>query len=289
MELPLPPFNLTPVQERCAAAATAEDDDDSDNDALHILRDINHIYHTYRDDIENAIDTYKVDTASELTWNDMSHHEETIYEADCSELKSFINNQAFKPRLVSTITESEWRRPIDAIWIRRWKPTSDGKRLCKSRLCARGCFDSQKHLVSRTSSTATRLSQKLLMSRCANNSAWTCESWDVSTAFLQGISFDDIPKFARALKMDIPLVDRYVYLTVPGNVWYHLLQLGFITREQYQQARLGRLVLQCVKCVYGLVDAPLLWAMALRYHMQVVMGGVSSTYDENTFIWRSPT
>ena len=229
MELPLPPFNLPPVQERCAAAARPDDDDE---ESLHANKDIHNIYHTYRTDIDAAIQSYKVDTASELSWQDMHKHEETIYEADRAELKSFIDNQAFTPRLVSTIGEHEWRRPIDTIWIRRWKPMSDGKRICKSRLCARGCFDSQKHLVGRTSSTATRLSQKLLMSRCANNPAWTCESWDVTTAFLQGISFDDIPKFARALKMDIPLVDRIVYLTVPGNVWYHLLRLGFITREQ---------------------------------------------------------
>ena len=125
------------------------------------------------------------------------------------------------------------------------------------------------------------------MSQCANHPEWTCESWDVTTAFLQGIAFEDVAKYAEALKIDIPLVERHVYLVVPGNVWYHLYKLGFLTREQYHLARLGLLILQCTKCVYGLVDAPLLWALALRYHFQVVMGGVPSVFDENTFIWRA--
>ena len=54
----------------------------------------------------------------------------------------------------------------------------------KSRLCARGCFDSQKTLLSTLSTTATRLSQRILVSAAANEDL-DCESWDISGASLK--------------------------------------------------------------------------------------------------------
>ena len=56
---------------------------------------------------------------------------------------------------------------IDARWVRKWKKLADGKKKVKSRLCARGCLDRQKDLLTTRSTTATRLSQRLLLSLAA--------------------------------------------------------------------------------------------------------------------------
>ena len=61
----------------------------------------------------------------------------------------------------------------------------------KSRLCARGCFDRQKYFIERHSSTATRLSQRMVVSSSLTNTIYnptsdptdvTVESFDISTA-----------------------------------------------------------------------------------------------------------
>eukprot|EP00959_Pyramimonas_sp_CCMP1952_P423649 8874217-Pyramimonas_sp.AAC.2 len=57
---------------------------------------------------------------------------------------------------------------IDAAWVRRWKKMYDENNnmyyIIKSRLCGRGFLDSQKNDFMRHSSTASRLSQRMVAS-----------------------------------------------------------------------------------------------------------------------------
>ena len=108
---------------------------------------------------------------------------------------------------------------MDATWVRRWKNAANGW-IVKSRLCGRGFLDSQKGLIQRRSSTASRLSQRIAASLGVIEDM-VMESWDVSNAFLQGLSFDTLKTQAKKLGMEPMSVERKVYLDPPANVWRH--------------------------------------------------------------------
>ena len=156
---------------------------------------------------------------------------------------------------------------------------ADGSRKVKSRLCARGCFDSQKESLSTRSTTATRLSQRILMSTSATQD-FDVESWDISGAFLKGLTFDQIRELLRARGISAPT--RKVALVVPLNVWRHLAACDAIF--QVPEERINDYVLMCLKPVYGLNDAPLAWQLCLHQHFEST-GGTASLMDENLFYW----
>jgi len=63
--------------------------------------------------------------------------------------------------------------------------------------CGRGFLDVQKGKIDRHSSTASALSHRLGITITAQNLDWILESFDISTALLQGMRFRDIQKRAR--------------------------------------------------------------------------------------------
>ena len=96
--------------------------------------------------------------------------EEEIYEnwqlvdkADRSELEQFVTERIWKFKRVA-----DAKNIIDAIWARKWKwycpPNGTKERRVKSRLCARGFLDAQGKSLTTRAPTATRLSQRLLVS-----------------------------------------------------------------------------------------------------------------------------
>ena len=153
-----------------------------------------------------------------------------------------------------------------------WRP--------KSRLCARGCLDSQKELLSTRSTTATRLSQRMLLSTAANSS-WEIESWDVSGAFLKGLSFDKVREILQSKGITTPV--QRVAVMAPANVWRHLG--NFSSAFRIDLSKTHEYVLYCLKPVYGLNDAPLAWQLCLRGHFEE-QGGRASLLDENLFYWK---
>ena len=102
-----------------------------------------------------------------------------VEQSDAAEVSQFVETKSFKKMHRSALTSDVV--VIDARWVRKWKRVSDGSRKVKSRLCARGCFDSQKESLSTRSTTATRLSQRILMSTSATQD-FDVESWDISGA-----------------------------------------------------------------------------------------------------------
>ena len=139
----------------------------------------------------------------------------------------------------------------------------------------------------KSASVASRLSQRLLLSNAARH-GFDIESWDISAAFLRGLTFKEVERIAAKLGVPSPLTERDVVVKLPGNVWYHLHQKKFISDRQYQEARAGRLGMLLKKCMYGLKDAPLLWQLALRYHLITYMGAIVSCYDDNHFYFKEP-
>ena len=73
------------------------------------------------------------------------------------------------------------------------------------------------HLTAR-STTATRLSQRLVLYMAATFD-FECESWGVSGAFLKGFTFDKARKLLQQKGMLVPV--RNVVI-IPPKVWQHL-------------------------------------------------------------------
>ena len=115
------------------------------------------------------------------------------------ELKQFITFDVFTVDRRSSLPRGS--DVVDCVWFRKWKqkPT-----IVKSRLCSRGCFDKQKYTIERHSSTTTRLSQRIVLSMgqiedSGKDDPIGTESWDISSAFLQGLKYSDLMKTARKL------------------------------------------------------------------------------------------
>ena len=122
-----------------------------------------------------------------VTEEDMRKHFKEIEEADRKELQAFVTHKVFACR---ARVQMENGNIIDATWVRKWKWDPQLKRfVVKSRLCGRGFLDQQKHEIQRRSSTASRLNQKLIVNTSQTHPGVALESWDMSTACLQGLSF----------------------------------------------------------------------------------------------------
>jgi hypothetical protein len=224
---------------------------------------------------------FRVDSDTDsLTEADLVKHWREVEAADRKELKQFLDQQIFKLRHINSLDTDEGSF-VDAIWIRKWKRLPDGSYIIKSRLCARGYLDCQKHLIPTRSTTATRLSQRILVS-VSVLLGFDLESWDVSGAFLKGFNFDRLAEIAAKLGHTLP--KRKVLLKPPANVWRHFNDLGSkalsIRLQNHQEY-----FLELLKAMYGLVDAPLAWQQCLHEFLIEDLQGQQSLFDENFFIW----
>ena len=223
--------------------------------------------------------SFKVDTETDIIGEeDVFPIWEQVEEADKKELRQFIETKSF--RCVALNTLSEDTVVIDATWVRKWKRKADGSIVVKSRLCARGCFDPHREHLTTRSTTATRLSQRIVLSTAACN-RMNCESFDISGAFLKGFTFEKVRQLLRARGIVSPV--RRVVVIPPPNVWRHLAEAD---RSFEVHGNFGVYGLACDKPVYGLNDAPLAWQLCLHEFLKK-HGGVPSLMDENLFIWRT--
>ena len=144
----------------------------------------------------------------------------------------------------------------------------------KSRLCARGFLDPQKQELPTRSTTATRLSQRIVLS-VASTHDFILASLDVSGAFLKGLTFEKIRQILAQKGVSSP--PRRVVIVPPPNVWRHLTSFNeefYVSEEDY-----GAYGLECLKPAYGLADVPLAWQMTLHQFLEE-HGGVQSLLDD---------
>ena len=225
----------------------------------------------------------KVDKDSDLlTEQEVFDNWDDVEKADREEIIQFVIEKVWRARHVNSLDGST----IDAIWVRKWKYIRDDlgvvvSRKVKSRLCARGYLDSQKTQIAKRSSTATRLSQRLLLALSVLL-GWDVESWDASGAFLKGFPFAQVSEELR--KRGIKTPRRRVYVHPPSNVWRHLrgipnsgINIGAIQCVWF--------VLECLKAMWGLNDAPLAWQLCLAQFFLVTMEGRQSLFDECFYFW----
>eukprot|EP00971_Amphidinium_carterae_P241802 4801397-Amphidinium_carterae.1 len=86
-------------------------------------------------------------------------------------------------------------------------------------------MDSQLPYLSTYASTASRLSQRLIISIAVTN-GFELKTVDISTAFLQGFSWKRMDSILRDLRVPKEKMHRQCFITVPGNVWFHLRKHG---------------------------------------------------------------
>ena len=174
-----------------------------------------------------------------------------------------------------------WTSVLDAVWVRKRKRMPDGSVVVKSRLCIRGFLDPQKWFLPTRATTASRLSQRLLMS-VASLMGWQVESIDVGNAFLQGFSFDMMASALRSRGLT-PVENRSVILEPPANVWRHFRELPGC-KWLVSDKDIGQYVLKLIKAMYGLNDAPLAWQMCVSDFL-AGLGARPSIFDENLHMW----
>eukprot|EP00971_Amphidinium_carterae_P150678 2987292-Amphidinium_carterae.1 len=223
-----------------------------------------------------TIHDFKVDgTTDLLSEEELRLHEQDVIEADGNEISSFAKHDVF---------EEVWKQstPIDSklldcVFVRKWKRKQDGSKVLKCRLCARGFMDAQLPYLNTYASTASRLTQRLIVSLAVVYN-FDLRTMDISTAFLQGFSYEFMDQILKELKVPRNQIAREVFISVPGNVWFHLKKLGFQGDDS------GQWVLRLKKAMYGLADAPQMWQYALRWTLSQ-LGGIASSMDECFLFW----
>ena len=190
-----------------------------------------------------------------------------------------MHHECFEKCLKKNMTTNN---SVDGTWVRRWRKTVvDGVEVwvIKSRCCGRGFLDRQKNFIQRHSSTASRLSHRMICTLFAIMPEAEMEIWDITAAFLQGLKFSELEEKAKELGIETNEV-RTVYFRPPANVWRHLNCIK--GSKIYVDLNWTALyVLLLLKPIWGLVDAPLLWQLALLHVLIKQCGGVSSYFDVN--------
>ena len=99
---------------------------------------------------------------------------------------------------------------VNDTWDRTWKFSEERGWLVKSRLCGCGFLDTQRFDVQRHSSTASRLSQRIILS-IGQQMGFEFRSLDVSNTFLQGMRFDELEASAKKLGIEIRTKRRAMF------------------------------------------------------------------------------
>ena len=223
---------------------------------------------------------YRVDEDTDVLGEDrVLENWPDFEESDKAELKQFVDEKVFQKVKLDELPEDVVL--VDATWVRKYKRLSSTSLKAKSRLCARGFLDPQKQELPTRSTTATRLSQRLVLSLTATHN-FDIRSWDVSGAFLKGFSFAKVKAVLQSKGISSP--KRSVVIIPPANVWRHLASMdaSFGIGEGQQ----GLWGLECNKPAYGLNDAPLAWQLCLHESLEI-SGGTQSLLDENLWFWKA--
>lgn len=129
--------------------------------------------------------TFEVYTVSEenreLTQEEVRENWPDVLAAIRRELKSWIREKACVPRRRAEVS----KKGMSSRWVFNWKPGLP----VKARLVLRGFLDPQVNQLYTASATASSAAHRVLCSWAVNNNHKVV-SYDISTAFLQGLSLE---------------------------------------------------------------------------------------------------
>ena len=180
-----------------------------------------------------------------LTEQETLEHSTEVLQAMLDELNTWNGFRCFK-----RIKKSETKCIIDTKWVLKWK-LKGGVRHIRARLCLRGFKESGCDNDTNHSATASRLSQRLLVSETVLRS-WVLASTDIPKAFLQGVSYQELADTTNK-----PLRDVSFTLNIQGTTCLRQIK-GFEDFDPRSE------VLHCLKPGTGCRDAPRCFSMQLR-------------------------
>ena len=221
---------------------------------------------------------FRVDQeTANLTDRDLVELWPQVEAGDRKELESFVTHDVFQLMKKA----NAWTSVLDAIWVRKKKRQPDGSLVVKCRLCIRGFLDPQKWFLPTRATTASRMSQRMLLSIAALMN-WNVESLDVGNAFLQGFSFEMMTEALKKRGLS-PVEHRQVLLEPPANVWRHFRAIKNC-KWRVEDSDISEYLLRLIKAMYGLNDAPLAWQMCVSDFLSE-LGAKPSIFDENMHLW----
>ena len=194
-----------------------------------------------------------------LTPAQVDENWESVEKAMLEELLTWKKHQCFsrKPR-------AEARNIIDTKWVLKFKheqastdaqaststTTAQTKRVIRARLTVRGFKDRDRSTIDTYAGTSTRYSQKLICSEAVRQ-GWDIATTDISKAFLQGVTYEELAKKTgdaqREVNFYLPQRQIHILRKVPG----------------FENVDANNEVLHCDKPGTGLVDAPRAFSMKL--------------------------
>ena len=194
-----------------------------------------------------------------LTPDEIRLHAAEVTQAIMDELKTWQGFRCFERR-----PRAEAPCVIDVRWVHKWKVVK-GVRKIRARLCLRGFKEFGADDQSNYSATASRFSQRVLVSEGVLKN-WVLASSDIPKAFLQGVSYDELAEATGRPKRDVSF-------ELAGEALHCLRELpgfqGFDARRE---------VLHCLKPGTGCRDAPKCFSLKLR-KASSEYGFVCSTVD----------
>lgn len=154
-------------------------------------------------------------------------------------------------------------------WVMKFKLV-DGVKTVKCRLTVRGYEDLASNLTT-FASTASRWGQRLVLSVSVQRK-WLLFSWDVASAFLQGLSFQELSDMGcgelRQIAFTPPKDSEQYFRELPSCGWYNP----------------DKHVLNMLKPVYGLRDAPKAWKIKLDMVLRST-GAQPLHTDASLYVW----
>ena len=178
-------------------------------------------------------------------------HAKEVEEAQLKELSSWLQHRVGKPVLKTDFEKRTGLKAMTSRMLKEFKK-KEGKTVVKCRLALRGFQEQNQKSLATSSPTATKLGHRIVMQTAADNK-WSLEGWDISTAFLQGFSFDNLPSGMKRQPCGF---------VPPPGVFKLLAQLDPATWQE-AASNPDAFIIELCKSVYGLKDAPLLWFVAI--------------------------
>ena len=196
--------------------------------------------------------------AGSLSPQDYIDHKEECIEAAIKELSAWIKMKAGKPVKTKDYIRRTGLRPLPSRWVDIWK-TKNKKRVIKRRLVLKGYAERNQDRMETASPTASRVGHRLIMWKSAE---WGLPivSYDVSTAFLQGDTFETLNSTGHGRQSCAfnppPGVFDLLHQIDPEGGWKEAME----SPSEWS--------IELDKGAYGLKDAPLLWFLRINRFMQ---------------------
>lgn len=189
-----------------------------------------------------------------LTSEEIKANEQEVKEAITKEMSSWISHKVGKPKRRAEHERETGLKPLTSRLLLEWK-RKEGRRVVKARLVLRGFQEQNQQELETRSPTATRTAHRLV-AQVAASRRWSLAALDISTAFLQGFTFQDLPAGTKRQPCAfIPPREILEVLAALDPAWKVVLSDPMAW------------VFELFKSAYGLKDAPLLWFLALHEYL----------------------